>query len=217
MAVVKSLMVCKRKTGPKWLCREQKWGGRRLANAIGTISRWQKKSPCVFVRASCGRPPTCCGTSTRSSPKGNPWQWPGLGCRWGRGCTHPRCTWRDNCDDDDNEDYAVLVVPDDDDGIMMMMIMIMSSSMLYLRFFFDTIVLIELAIAICTSVTLTGWHVYGQVSAGREKWPFNVLFFLKVGPPCDQTWWDSLVFSILSCFSYVLDAENTLVGPVGPF
>ena len=58
---------------------------------------------------------------------------------------------------------------------------------------------------------------YGSVSAGREKWPFNVLFFLKVEPPCDQTWWDSLVFSILSCFSYVVDAENTLVGPVGPF
>ena len=63
----------------------------------------------------------------------------------------------------------------------------------------------------CTSLT------YGSVSAGREKWPFNVLFFLKVEPPCDQTWWDSLVFSILSCFSYVVDAENTLVGPVGPF
>ena len=58
---------------------------------------------------------------------------------------------------------------------------------------------------------------YGSVSAGREKWPFNVLFFLKVEPPCDQTWWDSLVFSILSCFSYVVHAENTLVGPVGPF
>ena len=27
----------------------------------------------------------------------------------------------------------------------------------------------------------------GSVSAGREKWPFNVLFFLKVEPPCDQT------------------------------
>ena len=42
-------------------------------------------------------------------------------------------------------------------------------------------------------------------------------FFFKVEPPCDQTWWDSLVFSILSCFSYVLDAKNTLVGHVGPF
>ena len=42
-------------------------------------------------------------------------------------------------------------------------------------------------------------------------------FFLKVEPPCDQTWWDSLIFSILSCFSYVLHAKNTLVGPVGPF
>ena len=30
-------------------------------------------------------------------------------------------------------------------------------------------------------------HAYGSVSAGREKWPFNVLFFLKVEPPCDQT------------------------------
>ena len=28
---------------------------------------------------------------------------------------------------------------------------------------------------------------YGSVSAGGEKWPFNVLFFLKVEPPCDQT------------------------------
>ena len=28
---------------------------------------------------------------------------------------------------------------------------------------------------------------YGSVSAGREKWPFNVIFFLKVEPPCDQT------------------------------
>ena len=28
---------------------------------------------------------------------------------------------------------------------------------------------------------------YGSVSAGREKWPFNVLFFFKVEPPCDQT------------------------------
>ena len=60
-------------------------------------------------------------------------------------------------------------------------------------------------------------YTYGSVSAGREKRPFNVLFFLKVEPPCDQTWWDSLVFSIPSCFSYVSHAENTLVGPVGPF
>ena len=30
-------------------------------------------------------------------------------------------------------------------------------------------------------------RTYGSVSAGREKWPFNVLFFLKVEPPCDQT------------------------------
>ena len=30
-------------------------------------------------------------------------------------------------------------------------------------------------------------YSYGSVSAGREKWPFNVIFFLKVEPPCDQT------------------------------
>ena len=30
-------------------------------------------------------------------------------------------------------------------------------------------------------------YTYGSVSAGREKWPFNVLFFLKVEPPYDQT------------------------------
>ena len=60
-------------------------------------------------------------------------------------------------------------------------------------------------------------RAYGSLSAGREKWPSNVLFFLKVEPSCDQTWWDSLVFSILSCFSYAVDAENTLVATVGPF
>ena len=32
-----------------------------------------------------------------------------------------------------------------------------------------------------------GLGIYGSVSAGREKWPFNVIFFLKVEPPCDQT------------------------------
>ena len=58
---------------------------------------------------------------------------------------------------------------------------------------------------------------YGSVCAGREKWPFNVIFFLKIEPPCDQTWWDSPVFPIVSCLSYVLHAKNTLVGPVGPF
>ena len=29
--------------------------------------------------------------------------------------------------------------------------------------------------------------IYGSVSAGREKWPFNVLFFFEVEPPCEQT------------------------------
>ena len=36
------------------------------------------------------------------------------------------------------------------------------------------------------STTADG-SLYGSVSAGREKRPFNVLFFLKVEPPCDQT------------------------------
>ena len=42
----------------------------------------------------------------------------------------------------------------------------------------------------CTIVMLFGgysydgviadvWVIYGSVSAGREKWPFNVLFFFK--------------------------------------
>ena len=53
--------------------------------------------------------------------------------------------------------------------------------------------------------------VYGDTSIT------DGLVFLKVEPSCDQTWWDSLVFSILSCFSYVLHAKNTLVGPLGPF
>ena len=35
--------------------------------------------------------------------------------------------------------------------------------------------------------------VYWSVYAGREKWLFNVIF-LKVGPLCDQTWWESPVF-----------------------
>ena len=30
---------------------------------------------------------------------------------------------------------------------------------------------------------------YGSVSAGREFRLFYVTFFLKVEPPCDQTWW----------------------------
>ena len=42
-------------------------------------------------------------------------------------------------------------------------------------------------------------------------------FFLQEEPPCDQTWWYSPVFSIVSCLSYVLSAKNTLVRPVGPF
>ena len=57
----------------------------------------------------------------------------------------------------------------------------------------------------------------GQFLQGGKNGRLMSYFFLKVEPPCDQTWWDSLVFSILSCFSYVVHAENTLVGPVGPF
>ena len=30
-------------------------------------------------------------------------------------------------------------------------------------------------------------YAYGSVSAGRGKWLFHVLFFLKVEAPCDQT------------------------------
>ena len=63
-------------------------------------------------------------------------------------------------------------------------------------------------------------HQRGSPAFGSKThkaiWPYFVTFFLKVEPPCDQTWWDSLVFSIFSCFSYVVDAENTLVGPVSP-
>ena len=36
--------------------------------------------------------------------------------------------------------------------------------------------------------TTLSWLTYGSVSAGRGKCLFNVLFFLKVKPPCDQTW-----------------------------
>ena len=35
-------------------------------------------------------------------------------------------------------------------------------------------------------VLIVFMSIYGSVSAAREKWPFNVLFFLKVEPPCDQ-------------------------------
>ena len=40
------------------------------------------------------------------------------------------------------------------------------------------------------------WSTYGSVYAGREKWPFNVISFLKVEPPCDQTWWGNPVFQL---------------------
>ena len=32
---------------------------------------------------------------------------------------------------------------------------------------------------------ITDINAYGSVSAGREKWPFNVIYFFKVEPPCD--------------------------------
>ena len=46
--------------------------------------------------------------------------------------------------------------------------------------------------AVAVAVAVDTWHMeyiftYGSVSAGREKWPFNVIYFLKVEPPCDQT------------------------------
>ena len=38
--------------------------------------------------------------------------------------------------------------------------------------------------------------IYGSVSAGREKWPFRVTFFLKVEPLCGQNVKDRHDFSI---------------------
>ena len=77
---------------------------------------------------------------------------------------------------------------------------------------------------------LTSWSFYqsprvcqfiivhmGQFLQGGKNGRLMSFFFLKLETPFDQTWWDSLVFSILSCFSYVSHAENTLVGPLGPF
>ena len=40
----------------------------------------------------------------------------------------------------------------------------------------------------CLPLTELPKNAYGSVSAGREKWPFNVLFFFKVEAPCEQTW-----------------------------
>ena len=58
----------------------------------------------------------------------------------------------------------------------------------------------------------------GNWSVGKISFlDISRYIFFKVNPPCDQTWWDSPVFSIVSCLSYVLDAKNTLVGPVGLF
>ena len=70
--------------------------------------------------------------------------------------------------------------------------------------------LLKLGLCPCT-------HMGQFLQGGKNGRLLMSFFFLKVEPPCDQTWWDSLVFSILSCFSYVLHAKNTLVGLVGPF
>ena len=35
--------------------------------------------------------------------------------------------------------------------------------------------------------------------------------------PCDQFWWDSPILPIVSSSTYIGHAQNTLVGPVGPF
>ena len=52
---------------------------------------------------------------------------------------------------------------------------------------------------------------YGSVCAGREKWLFNVIFFLKVEPSCDQTWWDSPVFFLqLSVVYHMFLVPKTL-------
>ena len=55
-----------------------------------------------------------------------------------------------------------------------------------------------------------GQHIGQFVQGGKNGRLMS--FILKVEPPSDQTWWDSLVFSILSCFSYVVHAKNSWLG-----
>ena len=51
--------------------------------------------------------------------------------------------------------------------------------------------------------------IYGSVSAGREKCPFYVIFFLKVERSCDQTWWDRFYCSIDFGYLWLLGHQNT--------
>ena len=74
----------------------------------------------------------------------------------------------------------------------------------------------------CTFCSLNGCQIqrqdglkiftpYGSVSAGQEFWPFRVIFFQKVEPSCDQTWWDRFYFSIDLGQLCLEDPRNTFV------
>ena len=52
--------------------------------------------------------------------------------------------------------------------------------------------------------------VYGSVSAGREKWPFNVLFFLKKKSLCVTKPDEIASFSQFSVVSHMLCMPKTL-------
>ena len=54
-----------------------------------------------------------------------------------------------------------------------------------------------------------GQKPYGSVSRGRGKWPFRVIFFLKVELSCGQTVKDKFDFSIVLSQLYLLDHQNT--------
>ena len=58
---------------------------------------------------------------------------------------------------------------------------------------------------------------YMSVSAGRGKCLFNVLFFLKVKPPCDQTWWYRFNFAIDFGYLYLGDPEKPFSWPLKKF
>ena len=51
-------------------------------------------------------------------------------------------------------------------------------------------------------------YIYGSVSAGREFWPFHVIFFQKVERLCGQTVKDRFDFSIDSGQLYLLHSGD---------
>ena len=55
--------------------------------------------------------------------------------------------------------------------------------------------------------------VYGSVSAGREFWPFRVIFFQKVERSCGQTVKDRFDFSIDLGQLCLVHPRNTFVWP----